>query len=270
MRAALACAFLAWSQGIGAAGNVAFVADIHGSITIEGDGALTFLVELGSGTRLLVGSHATATITYAASGAEFAIAGPGEFLVTPTEVKSERGATPRLRQVAKLPDPATVTRISQAATASLRMRGMRSPAPQSLIAYPVDTRIATLRPAIRIAAGAARDVRLVLEDGDGREIWKGRGTQAGNRLPVALAPATRYRLVATAPGERRGEVRFETLPLDALALVEGSRSAATSFGERVIHAMLLQELGADQDAQAEWAALARQRPDLPQLQSLAR
>jgi len=113
---------------------VAFVADLKGSATIEGDGTLGFLAELPAGTRLLLGTGATVSITYAASGTEFALAGPGEFTVTAREVRVDRGAAPVKRAVISLSDPAVVSRAAHGttATASLRMRGLQpEPAPET-------------------------------------------------------------------------------------------------------------------------------------------
>ena len=67
-----------------------------------------------------------------------------------------------------------------------------------------------------------------------------------------------------------GEARFETLSARLIAKAERSRAAAKRFPERVMHAFLLQDLGATQDARDAWAALARERPDLPELAVLAR
>ena len=93
------------------------MADVRGAATIEGDGALKFLAELPAGARVLLGSNATASITYAASGAEFSIAGPGQFLVKADEVVAERGGAPTRRNVAALSDPAVVSRAAKSATA---------------------------------------------------------------------------------------------------------------------------------------------------------
>jgi hypothetical protein len=72
----------------------------------------------------------------------------------------------------------------------------------------------------------------------------------------------------TAKGPVEG--RFETLPADAIARAEKSRAAARSFTERLMHAMLLQELGASQEARQAWGELSRERPDLAELAALAR
>jgi hypothetical protein len=66
------------------------------------------------------------------------------------------------------------------------------------------------------------------------------------------------------------EAQFETLPDAALRRAGRSRAASGTFGDRVVHALLLQEVGADQEAREAWAALARERPDMPELPALAR
>lgn len=269
MRIALAGVLLAAALAAGAATPVAFVADIRGNATIEGDGKLDFLAELPAGTRLLFGSGATAAITYAATGAEFTVAGPGEFLVTPAEVKAEKGAAPKRRTVTALPDPGAIARVSRTATASLRMRGL-SPGEKATLLYPVDTRIATLQPTHRWSGDAQDAYTLTLLDAHGKELWKGSASPQGTRPPVRLAPATRYRWTVMTSKGLVGEAHFETLASETISRAEKSRAAARSFSERVVHALLLQDAGATQDAREAWAALARERPDLPGLASLAR
>lgn len=269
MRHALACLLAALGLGAQAA-NVAFVADIRGSATIEGDGKLGFLAELAPGTRLLLGSGARAAITFAATGAEFTIAGPGEYLVTAAEVKVEKGAAPVKRSVMPLPDGGAITRISRAATASVRMRGVTPPASgATVLEYPVDSRVATLRPALRWK-GAEAELPVLVRDSAGKEVWK--AAMRPNTVPgsLKLAPATRYTWTVMTPKGPVAEATFETLPAESLARAEKSRAAAKSFSERVLHAVLLQELGAQQDAREAWAALGRERPDLPELAALGR
>jgi hypothetical protein len=271
MRAALACAILALALGSHAAGNVAFVCDIKGSATIEGDGRLAFLAELAPGTRLLLGTNASACIAFAASGSEFTLAGPGEFLVTPTEMKAEKGTVPARRAVATLQDTGVVSRASQAATASLRMRGIVPGAVEAVMAYPVDARIATLQPPLRLKDPAKWEAAtLVVQDASGKEVWKGGAGSAAARLPVKLSPGTRYTWRVMNPAGAAGEARFETLPADSIAKAEKSRAGARRFADRLLHAFLLEEIGAVQDAREQWAALARERPDLPELAVLAR
>ena len=113
MRAGLALAAAAFSLAVNAAGSVAFVADLQGNASIEGDGKVGFLAELNAGTRLLLGSGSTVAVTYAASGAEYTLRGPGEFVVSESEVKADKGAAPTKRQVSSLQDAAVVARVSK-------------------------------------------------------------------------------------------------------------------------------------------------------------
>lgn len=268
--AALAFAFAAAAQ---AADPVAFVADLKGNATIEGNGKVAFLAELAPGTRLLLGTGARLAITYASTGDEFTIGGPGEFLVTPTEVRVEKGAAPARRRVISLSDPGVIARVSRTATASLRMRGLAASAAEakSLLQYPVETRIASLQPELRWRGEAPPEgFTVLLFDAKGKEVWKGTSLPATTRPPVKLSPATVYKWTVMTPKGPIGEARFETLPAAAMAKAEKSRASARTFSDRVMHAFLLQDIGATQDARAAWASLAAERPDLPELAALAR
>ena len=267
IRVAAAIAF-ALCLGAQAAELVAFVADLKGNATIEGDGKLNFLAELASGTKLLLGTGARVAVTYASSGTEFTIVGPGEFVVTASEVRAEKGPAPTRRTVMALPDPGIVARVSRTATASVRMRSVSPEAAGKGLVYPVNTKVATLQPVLRWR-GATGAASVVLADSGGKEVWK--ASSASPALPpMKLAPGTRYTWsVATGTGPL-GEGSFETLPADAMAKADRSRAAAKGFPDRVLHAFLLQDLGATQDAREAWAALARERPELPELAALAR
>lgn len=253
---------------------VAFVADVRGSATIAGDGRLAFLAELEPGTRLFLGTGARAAITFARSGSEYTAVGPGEFVVTASELRADKGSTPARREVAALPDSAVISRVARSATASLRMRGVAPGKNGSKDAgpleYPVSTRIATLEPVLRWQPPVeARDATIVLRDERGNPVWSGKAA-ATVKPPVKLSPATAYRWTVMTPKGSVGEAAFETLGPEPLARVERSKASARSFSERVLHAMLLTDVGADQDARAAWAELSRERPDLPELAILAR
>ena len=269
MRAALALGVLAWGLAAHAA-NVAFVADVRGAATIEGNGPLVFLHELPAGTRLLLGTGAVAAITYASTGHEYTITGPGEFSIEPTEVKADKGKPPVKRTVSSLSDPSVVARVSRSATASVRMRGLAPVSAPPQLEYPVDTRVATLKPELRWKP-AAEQVTVRVRDMAGNEIWKATMLPGAPAPTPKLSPATRYRwTVMTAKGDQYPEATFETLSAEVVARVERSLAGSKSFSERVLHALLLQELGAEHDARRAWAVLARERPDLPALSALAR
>ncbi|HSW82775.1 MAG TPA: hypothetical protein VLH12_04830 [Usitatibacter sp.] len=255
-----------------AAGPIAFVADLQGNATIEGDGRVSFLAELEPGTRLLLGTGATVTVTYASTGAEFTLRGPGEFVVSASEVKAARGASPTRRTVSVLRDPALISQVSRTANASLRMRGMGSPPGNRMVLdYPVNTRVVTLQPTLRWSGEpSAEEFAVAITDPAGTEVWQGKVKPATARPNVKLFASTVYTWTVTTPKGAKAEGRFETVSAESIARVEKSRASAKSFSERVMHAFILQDLGATQDAKQAWSALSGERPDLPELAVLAR
>jgi hypothetical protein len=274
MRRGVAAFAAAISAQAFAATPVAFVADVSGSATIAGDGKLVFLAELEPGTRIFLGTGARAAITFARSGREFGAAGPGEFVVAVDEVRADRGTPPVRREVPPLSDPATIMRAARSATASLRMRGAQpheAASAEGALQYPVGTRIATLQPSLRWRnEEGMRDTKVVLRDESGKQVWAGRASTVTVTPGVKLSAGTRYTWTVMTSGGVLGEAQFETLPAEPLARAERSNAGARSFAGRVLHALLLQELGASQDAKAVWDDLARERPDLPELARLAR
>jgi hypothetical protein len=256
-----------------AAEPVAFVADLQGNATIEGDGKVNFLAELAAGTRLLLGTGATVAVTYASTGSEFTFHGPGEFLVAAAEVKAERGVAPKKRTVSVLPDPAVVAKASRTANASLRMRGIGLQAGNKIaLEFPVGgTRITTLQPVLRWSGEAdAEEFNVSVADSAGKEVWKGSVKPAMAKPAVKLSPATIYTWTVMTPKGGRAEGRFETVSAAAMARADKSRVSARTVSERVMHALVLQEMGATQEAKEAFAALARDRPDLPELAALGR
>jgi hypothetical protein len=255
-----------------AANPVAFVADLQGNATIEGNGKVNFLGELAVGTRLLLGTGSTVAVTYASTGSEFTLRGPGEFVVGPGEVTAQSGAAPTKRTVTVLPDPGVIAKASRTANASLRMRGINPQGTgQVALEYPVNTRVTTLQPTLRWSGEpTAEEFAVTVTDPAGKEVWKGSVKPAMAKPAVKLAPATIYTWTVMTPTGAKAEGKFETLSPAALTRAEKSRAAARTFSDRVMHAFILQDIGATQDAREAWAALARERPDLPELAVLAR
>lgn len=271
VRRALACIVACAAFAAAAADPVAFVADISGNATIEGDGNLGFLAELSAGTKLLLGTGATVAVTYVASGAEFTLRGPGEFVVGASDVRADKGAKPTRHTVSVLPDPSVIAKVSRSANASLRMRGIAPQPARVSLEFPVNTRVTTLHPALRWRAEPATEsFAVVLSDSAGKEIWRADAHPGTAKPTVKLSPETVYTwTVMTARGAKT-EGKFETLSAAAMAKAEKSRAAAKTFPERVMHAFVLQDIGATQEAREAWAALSRERPDLPELAALAR
>jgi hypothetical protein len=83
---------------------------------------------------------------------------------------------------------------------------------------------------------------------------------------MKLKPDTAYYWRVSAGEGQLASGRFRTLPLDAIRTVEARRPGPRAdFSDRLLFALMLHELGAQQEAREAWAALAKERADLPEL-----
>jgi len=264
--------WLAASPALAAA--VAFVTDVRGVVRSAGAPAVGLLAELPAGARLSLDPGASLTVIYVASGTEFTLSGPGEFVLDPAGAKAASGAAPARRTVPSRPDPVVVTRLAESATASVRMRSAPSPKASSsrpALVYPRSTQVATLQPTLAwIANVPAGGFTVVVADESGKPAWQGKAQSTSARVGSRLEPAARYTWTLFDGSTSLGEARFETLPAEAIRRAEVSRAAARTFSGRILHALVLHDIGADQDARQAWSELARERPDLPELAILAR
>jgi hypothetical protein len=102
-------------------------------------------------------------------------------------------------------------------------------------------------------------------------LSKAKVTGASHRFPVKLQPDTEYSWAVSVAGQEIGAARFRTLPAATIQSAEKRRpSDKAEFSDRLLYALLLQEIGAVQEAQEAWAKLAQERTDLPELASLAK
>lgn len=251
---------------------VAFVTDVQGDVRAGGK-PLAFLAELQVDQRVVLEKGARFTVLYAQSGSEFAAQGPAEVAVGAGELQGLSGTPPARRAIAQAPQLRTVQQVAQSATASVRMRSVPPPAPvvePAALQYPRDGRIATLRPVLRWSGPAGpKGYAIVITAADGKPAWSGTARASPFRLPVKLAGNAHYTWNVT--GARPlGEAAFETLDAGAAEQAGKHQAAAKGFPDKVMQALRLQELGATADAREAWAALARERPDVPQLATLAR
>jgi hypothetical protein len=271
-RFALAAAALALAGSAFAIAPVAFVSDVQGEARVSGAGKVAFLAEVAPATTLVLEKGARVTLIYSATGAEFVLVGPGEFAIDAGEVKALKGAAPSRRNVTVRPDATVVARVSQSATASLRMRSI-APAPKAdpnILVYPRDSRVSTLQPTLRWSSEPGKSYAVTVMKANGQEAWRGTAKAGSIKVAVKLEPASRYTWSVSSGGNALGEVRFETLPTEAIAKAEKSRAGVKSFSDRTVHAFVLHDLGAAQEAKDAWAALSRERPDLPELAALAK
>ena len=255
--------------------NVAFVTNLKGEVSIDGAARPSLLAEIAKGQKIALAREAVLCVMYAASGKEYVLKGPGEFLVKDNEVAPANGIMPPLvRNTEWRTSSKTLESVAQTSAASVRMRSIavsRTAAPVML--FPSGGRIATLQPTLRWRADASPgSVEVaVYVPGEEKAVHAAIGADGSYRMPVALKPDTDYVWTIAASGQELGSGRFRTLGAEALQKIETYRPRERSeFSDRVLFAVMLQELGAQQEAREMWMRLSQERGDLPELASLAK
>ena len=256
--------FLFFAAHAGA--QVAFVSDVKGTVQAEGGAAPALLAELPSGARLRLGADATVSVMYAATGREFVLKGPGEYEIRDNEVAARSGAAPRTRATEWRPDERVLASAAQSSAASVRMRSLAKPeAKPGPLAFPSEGAVATLQPVFRWEGSAPADFEILTEGRD-VPVHQAKAAVGSYKLPVKLEPARDYYWRATAKGDELGSGRFRTLPPDVLQRIEARRPGARAeFSDRLMYALLLQDVGATQEARELWTALGKERAGMPDL-----
>jgi len=107
--------------------------------------------------------------------------------------------------------------------------------------------------------------------GQDKPLVKAKASGGMYKVAAKLAPDTEYVWVVTAAGNELGTAKFRTLSQDALAQVERRRpSDKADFSDRLLFTLMLQEMGAVQEARESWTRLAQERSDLPELAAFAK
>ena len=255
--------------------GVAFVTDLKGEHALDGK-RLTLMTEVGDGQTLSVTGDGTVVLMFIQSGHEYSLT-PGEYKVADGAVKAVPGkngaAGKATRRITPWrPDAGGMVNVARSATASLRMRGLPTPAAapaggeKARALEPADTLVTTLQPTLVFQAPNGK-VKLRLES-DGKSVAEIETEARQWVVNRKLEPGRSYRwLVATGTGESAAS--FKVADAETLKRLTGMPSPRT-FSDRVLRAATLQSVGATSEARAAFAALAAERPDLPELANLAR
>ncbi len=267
-------AFLAVAAPAAFASSVAFITNLKGEVTLDGGARPAVLSELSRGQKLALGKDALASVMYIASGKEYVLRGPGDYLVKDTEVSASSGVPPVTRTTEWRPSNKALAQVAQSSAASVRMRSIPPPKPDpGKLQFPTQGVITTLQPTFRWAPPEVKgpvDFWLALL-GDDKPVASAKIGGASHRISVKLKPDTEYMWAVAAAGKEIGTARFRTLPAESLQRIEQRRPAdKAEFSDRLLYALLLQELGATQEAHESWAKLAAERADLPELSTLAK
>jgi hypothetical protein len=258
-----------------AADGIAFISNLKGDVAVDGNPRPTLLAELSRGQKVTVGKESQASVMYIASGKEYVLRGPGDYLLKDTEVMGAAGMPPMTRNTDWRTTNKVLVQVAQTSAASVRMRSAAQPkvdlAPRLL--FPTEGNIATLQPTFRWRIGDAKvhgDFVLVVL-GEDKPVHHAKAAGGTYRVPAKLKPDTDYAWTVTAAGSEIGSGKFRTLPSEALQRIEQRKpSDKAEFSDRVLFTLMLHEMGATQEAHESWARLAQERADLPELASLAK
>lgn len=256
-----------------AAHAVAFLSDIRGDVAVDGTPRPMLLSEVAKGQKITIGRDSRASVMYIASGKEYVLKDPGEYVVKDTEI-SGAVMPPAARSTEWRASPKVLSQVAQTSAASVRMRSIAQPkADPAKASYPYEGSVATLQPVFRWKAeepkAAAEFTLLVV--GQEKPVHTAKAVGGQYRIPAKLKPETEYVWTATSSGTEIGAGKFRTLSNEALARIDTRRpSDRAEFSDRLLFTLLLHEMGAVQEARESWARLSQERADLPELSALAR
>jgi hypothetical protein len=260
------------SAAAASAEGIAFITNMRGDVALDGNPRPTLLAELAKGQKLTLGPDAQASVMFVASGKEYALKGPGQYLVKDAEMSASAGAAPTTRDTQWHASNKVLVQIAQTSAASVRMRSIAIPKPDTdpKLLYPTQGNIATLQPTFRWR-GADKGELVLLVAGLEKPVHSAKVSGGSYRMNAKLRPDTEYTWIVTIAGNEIGTGHFRTLTTEALAQVDKQRpSDKAEFSDRVMFALMLQDLGATQDAHDSWARLAQERDDLPELAAFAK
>jgi len=264
---------LLFSAAAASAEGIAFITNMKGDVALDGNPRPTLLAELAKGQKLTLGQDAQASVMFVASGKEYALKGPGQFVVKDAEMSASSGVAPTTRDTQWHASNRVLVQVAQTSAASVRMRSIAVPKPDTdpKLVYPTQGNIVTLQPTFRWRGADGKGELTLFVAGQEKPVHSAKVSGGSYRMSAKLRADTEYTWIVSVAGNEIGTGHFRTLTNDALAQVEKQRpSDKAEFSDRVMFALMLQDLGATQDARDSWARLAQERDDLPELAAFAK
>ena len=254
--------------------GIAFITDMKGEISVDGNARPALLSELLKGQRIVVGKQSQASVMYIATGKEYLLRGPADYVVKDNEIAGSTAMPPQTRETAWKTSNKMLAQVSQTAAASVRMRSLAKPkVSDDKLLFPTQGMVATLQPTLRWRDDPKAQGELtLLVPGQEKPVHVARARGGAYRVPAKLLePNTDYLWTVSVAGNEIGSAKFHTLSADDMATLEQHRpSERAEFTDRLMFALMLHQMGAVQEAREAWAKLAQERSDLPELASLAK
>ncbi|QJR13711.1 hypothetical protein [Usitatibacter palustris] len=253
--------------------GIAFLTNVKGEVAVDANTRPAVLAELTRGQKIILGKDAHAAVMFIATGKEYVLRGPADYVVKDTEISASSGVPPVTRNTEWRASNKVLVQVAQTSAASVRMRSIPPPKvePAARLIYPTAGNIATLQPTLKWASPDPQAEVSLSVVGVEKPVLNAKAQGNAYKVPAKLKPDAEYTwVVSTASGEV-GSGKFHTLPSEAVQRIEKRRpSDKADFSDRLLFALLLQEMGATQEAREAWAKLAQERTDLPELGALAR
>jgi len=259
-----------------AADGIAFITNLKGEVSVDGAQRPMLMGELAKGQKIAVGKDSQLAVMYIQSGKEYVLKGPADFTVGEREITSGSGIPPAARETAWRANNQVLVKVAQTSSASIRMRSMApaKPVAKSRLEFPTEGAIATLQPTLRWTMADEKgpaDLAVAVAGREDKPVVKAKVTGSSHRVGAKLKPDTEYTWSVTAGSQEIGAARFRTLPAAVIQDAEKRRPPEKAeFSDRLLFALLLQEIGAVQEAKEAWGKLAAERSDLPELAGLAK
>lgn len=254
------------------------VIDVQGSASTSSRGRIAILSGLEAGAELSLATGARVVVVNSASGRQFELTGPGAFRWAGGQVEVVRPGKVMVRETAGPAFGDVRLRTARIAQASISMRGPPAESADRMrLASPVSTWLLARPDAFRWQpAPGASGYRFQLTDSDGRTLHAARTMTTSVELPatVALDVGRTYGWMVEADlgGGRTADAwtEFGLAAPELRQRVERARPATgAGFADRVLYALLLEELGVREEATAQWRRLAAERPEDTELQARA-
>lgn len=258
---------LACATGASASEPPGLVIDVQGNATLAGT-RVAILTGLPPGAEVTLAPAARVVVVHTQNGRQFELIGPGAFRWASGKVEVVRPGELRVRESADAAFGDLRLRTGRIAQASISMRGVPGESKLQLVS-PASTWLLEVPKSFRWqpVAGAA-SYRFQLTDSNGKPLHEARTSAAAVDLPAGVAfEAGRtygWQVQAELAGGRSvdGWTEFGVAGPDLRARVDRARPRAdASFGDRLLYALLLDELGLREEAERLWTQLARERPD---------
>jgi len=259
--------------------GVAMITDLSGKGSIERQGKSLsgeILAYLMPGDTVESKAGSKLTLVYFASSAEYSFSGPVRVRIDSDKPSVIKGSGAQPRQLALAGDSSLGQVVSQNYSQAAIVMRSAAKKPRLNLTAPKNSNVLSTRPTFSWKPfGKGSEYRFSLSDELGKVVVQTTTDKTSYRPDNALQRDLYYswRVEARQPsGETHSSsADFVVLSQEESARVEAVRpGSSATFGERVLFAALLEQMGAAGEAQQLWRELAKERPGNAVLQRKAK